>query len=167
MILKTFRAQVPAHVLEIVDRVWEQRDLFVSWPMDSLLLLPGTIRDPYHTYPKEIEAKLKAANVRKDTRSNGPAISSFLLAGGVRPKRSVENRDWSVHHIYDGKFPAPGKTTTTHAVKDGRYFSESAGLVAIHPIADALADEVAYFAWLLRCEAFVRFAFDPDAVFCA
>jgi hypothetical protein len=70
-----------------------------------------------------------------------------------------------VHHIYDGKFPAPDRPTTTHAVKDPQLFTQSAGLVAVHPIADALADEVAYFAWLLRREAFDRFRFDPDGVF--
>jgi hypothetical protein len=44
-------------------------------------------------------------------------------------------------------------------------FTHSAGLVAVHPLADALADEVPYFAWLLRSEAFRRFRFDPDGVF--
>ena len=39
-----------------------------------------------------------------------------------------------------------------------------AGLVAIHPIAEALKDEYFYFAWLLRHEAFLRFGYDPDAV---
>jgi len=40
----------------------------------------------------------------------------------------------------------------------------SAGLVAIHPVAEALKDEYFYFAWLLRHEAFLRFKYDPDAV---
>jgi hypothetical protein len=87
------------------------------------------------------------------------------IAGGDRPQRVSPGREWSIHHIYDGKFPAPGKTETRHAVKDGRYFTEAAGLVAIHPIADALADEVPYFAWRLRREAFDRFGLDPDGVF--
>jgi hypothetical protein len=43
-------------------------------------------------------------------------------------------------------------------------FTHSAGLVAVHPTA-ALADEVGYFAWLLRREAYDRFQFDPDQVF--
>jgi hypothetical protein len=30
---------------------------------------------------------------------------------------------------------------------------------------NALAHEFGYFAWLLRYEAFARFAFDPDGVF--
>jgi hypothetical protein len=42
---------------------------------------------------------------------------------------------------------------------------QSAGLVAIHPVAEALKDEYSYFAWLLRHEAFLRFDYDPDSVF--
>ena len=29
----------------------------------------------------------------------------------------------------------------------------------------ALKDEYSYFAWLLRYEAFLRFGYDPEAVF--
>jgi hypothetical protein len=39
------------------------------------------------------------------------------------------------------------------------------GLVAIHPVAEAPKGEYSYFAWLLRYEAFLRFSYDPDAVF--
>jgi hypothetical protein len=50
-------------------------------------------------------------------------------------------------------------------VKNGKHFTQSAGLVAIHPIAEALKDEYFHFALLLRHEAFLRFNYDPDAVF--
>jgi len=50
-------------------------------------------------------------------------------------------------------------------VKDWKHFTQSAGLVAIHPIAEALKDEYFYFAWMLRHEAFLRFDYDPDTVF--
>jgi len=39
------------------------------------------------------------------------------------------------------------------------------GWSAVHPIAEALEDECFHFAWLLRREAFLRFGYDPDAVF--
>jgi len=52
-----------------------------------------------------------------------------------------------------------------HATKKVCHFTQSAGLVAVHPIADALADEFPFFTWLLRAEAFVRFKYDPDGVF--
>ncbi|MCC6126164.1 MAG: hypothetical protein IT426_14475 [Pirellulales bacterium] len=67
--------------------------------------------------------------------------------------------------IYDGSFKAKGMNRTIRAVNEGNYFTESSGLVAVHPVADALADEVPYFAWLLRFEAFQRYGFDPDGVF--
>jgi len=52
-----------------------------------------------------------------------------------------------------------------HAVKDGKHFTQAAGLVAIHPVAEALKDEYFYVAWRLRHEAFLRFGYDPDRVF--
>ena len=52
-----------------------------------------------------------------------------------------------------------------HAVKNGKHFTQAAGLVAVHPIAESLKDEYFHFAWLLRREAFLRFGYDPDAVF--
>jgi len=108
---------------------------------------------------------MKIVGVKPDTRSNGPAISAFLYAGGERPFRANSTKQWTIHHIYDSKFPVSQSGKNTHAVKDGSYFTHSAGLVAIHPVADALADEIPYFAWLLRYEAFLRFGFDPDNVF--
>jgi hypothetical protein len=148
-----------------MDGVWVNREKFVEWPARSLLFMPGTVRVKYHRYSPEQLAQIKAARVRLDTRSNGPAIMAYAIAGGRRPVRSSGREQWSIHHIYDGQYPAPGVTSCTRAVTHGGYFTEAAGLVAVHPIADALADEFAYFAWLLRHEAFCRFEFDPDGVF--
>jgi hypothetical protein len=46
-----------------------------------------------------------------------------------------------------------------------RFVAGHTGGFVVHPVAEALADEFAAFAWLLRCEAFTRFGFDPDGVF--
>lgn len=100
-----------------------------------------------------------------DTRMNGPAISAFLLAGGERPGRFGSSNAWSIHHLYSGKFPHPGKESALHAIKSGLHFTQSAGLIATHPIADALSDEFPFFSWRLRAEAFNRFGYDPDQVF--
>jgi hypothetical protein len=40
-----------------------------------------------------------------------------------------------------------------------------AGLFAIHPIVEAPGDGYFHSAWLLRRRAFLRFDYDPDAVF--
>jgi hypothetical protein len=128
--------------------------------------MPGTVRVKYHYYSPEQLTQIKAARIRPDTRSNGTAIMAYALAGGRRPGRASGREQWCIHHIYDGRYPAPEAASCTRAVTHGAYFTEAAGLVAIHPVADALADELAYFAWLLRHEAFCRFGFDPDGVFC-
>jgi hypothetical protein len=148
----------------VLSTIYSNPDHFISWPLRSLLLLPDVFRENYHRYPEDISRQLKSAGIPADGRSNGPAICAFLLAGGKRPQRET-GRGWSIHHIYDGKFPFDGKRETTHAVKCGEYFTQAAGLVALHPIADAAADEFSDFAWWLRRQAFDRFGFDPDGVF--
>ncbi len=165
MMIELFRRESPAHVLEVADQIWACRQLFICWPKRALLFMPGTTRVRYHQYTDEQMWTLHEAGINPDTRSNGPAIMAYLLAGGKRPERVSPGRKWSIHHIYDGKFPWPERASTTHSVRDGLCFTEAAGLVAVHPIADALADEVPYFAWLLRQEAFERFGFDPDIIF--
>ena len=164
--IDALREDIPADFLGIVDRVWASRNAYLRWPKTGLLFMPGTARTKYHKYSPEQLAMIKAAKLAADTRSNGPAIVVFLLAGGERPARANGREQWTIHHIYDGQYPAPGRSCS-RAVIAGHLFTEAAGLVAAHPIADALADEFAYFAWLLRAEAYERFALDPDGVFSA
>ena len=122
--------------------VWLNPDQFIRWPKRAYCFWPGQVR-----------------------ANTDPAIFAFKLAGGDRPQRADWKWEWTIHHIYDGKFEAQPGWQTTHAVRHPAYFTEAAGLVALHPIADSLASEVALFAWLLRHEAFKRFGFDPDGVF--
>jgi hypothetical protein len=70
-----------------------------------------------------------------------------------------------VHHLYSGKFPLPIQVGTTHAAKGPTHFTQSAGLVAVHPVADSLCDESPALTWLLRAESFRRFGYDPDGAF--
>jgi hypothetical protein len=165
--LTALREGVPDVYLRVADDVWANRDAFIKWPSRPLLFMPGTVRGvtKYHSYSAEEIDQIRATGARPDTLSNGPAVMAFRVAGGLRPRRAAGRKGWAIHHIYDGQYPAPGKVTSIRAVKDGKYFTEAAGLVAVHPIADALADEVVYFAWLLRHQAFLRFEFDPDRVF--
>jgi len=145
---------------------------FVQWPVRAVLLWKGCDRVPpagekqrYHRYPEPICKLAKAQDIQLDTRPNGPARAAFLFAGGVRPERFGSTNASTMHHIYSGKFPYIDRTTTTHAVKRSQHFTQSAGVVATHPVADALSDEYPSFAWLLRFEAFRQFGYDPDAVF--
>jgi hypothetical protein len=103
--------------------------------------------------------------VNLDTRPNGPAIAAFEIASGDRPLRFGSTNRWSIHHIYSGKFPYIDRFESLHATKSGVHFTQSAGLLAMHPIADAMSDEYPFFAWYLRALAYERFGYDPDQVF--
>jgi hypothetical protein len=149
---------------KIVAEVWGHRADYIKWPIKAMLLWPGCVRIKYHRIPDRIKEEARSRGVQVDSRSNGPAIMSFLLAGGKRPRRS-NRQGWHIDHIYDGKFPWATRSRSLHAVKNGKHFTQAAGLVAIHPIAEALKDEYPHFAWLLRHEAYLRFSYDPDAVF--
>ena len=145
---------------------------FVRFPDRALLLWPDCNRVPpegkkqrYHRYPAEIRVLAKQYAVKLDTRPNGPARAAFQLAGGIRPERFGSTNDWTAHHLYSGKFPYIGRSTTLHAIKDCNHFTQSAGVITAHPIADAMCDEFPFFAWLLRARAFQRFGYDPDQVF--
>ena len=156
-------------ILEVASNL----DSYVKWPERAELLWDGCDRkresvqkQKYHLYPQALKEALPK-NLLKDGRSNGPAVSSYIVAGGKRPKRGNERHRWSIHHLYDGKFPYPGKAKPSlQAVKDSRHFTQSAGLVAVHRLADALADEFESFAWRLRADSFQRFGYDPDGAFC-
>lgn len=151
---------------KIANEIWNHRTEFIKWPSKAILLWKGCIRVRYHKYPDEIKKNLESKEISINSLSNGPAIASFFYAGGTRPKRaSNPNQEWHIHHIYNGKFPWIQGKDSLRAVKDGKHFTQSAGLVAIHPIAEALAEEYFYFAWLLRHECFSRFDYDPDMVF--
>ncbi len=148
----------------ILQAIYQSPADYVSWPTRPLLLLPGIVREKYHRYPDNVLIQLKSAGIPVDSRSNGPAVCAFLLAGGQRPQRET-GKGWNIHHIYDGNFPYNRRQQTTHAIKNGDYFTQAAGLVALHPLAHAAAEEFAEFAWWLRREAFTLFRFDPDKVF--
>ncbi len=157
------------HVAQYVGAHWQD---FVRFAEKPLLLWQGCDRvapegekHKYHSYPKEIKFAAKRLYVKLDTRPNGPARASFEIAGGERPERVGSTNDWTAHHLYSGKFPYIGRSTTTHAVKLGNHFTQSAGVITAHPIADALCDEYPFFAWLLRALAYQKFGYDPDGVF--
>ena len=119
----------------------------------------------YHSFPEAIKEQAKARGIQLDTRPNGPAIAAFEFAGGERPERHGSNNKWHIHHLYSGKFPYVGKSETLHATKEGLHFTQAAGLVALHPLADALADESPAFSWFLRFKSYEKFGYDPDCVF--
>lgn len=159
-------------VRSIVDTVCKNLPQFVKFPLRAVLLwhgcdriAPKGKRQKYHRYTDCIRARAKTLDISLDTRPNGPAIASFKIAGGERPDRVGSSNSWSIHHLYSGKFPYYGEPKTLHAQKEGLHFTQSAGLIAVHPIADAICDEFPFIAWYLRAKAFQQFGYDPDLVF--
>jgi hypothetical protein len=153
----------------VIRQVLDHLDEFVKFPKKSVLLWKGCDRvgsaTKKHEYPKDLKEALDKRGVVRDVRSNGPAITSFLFAGGERPARNQPSRGWNIHHLYDGKITYCGRQTSLHSVKEGNHFTQSAGLVAVHPVADALCDDVPAFSWYLRGLSLQMFGYDPDGVF--
>ena len=152
---------------KIISEVWSKKDDYIRWPKESILLFPGLRRSSggFHVFSTQILCKVRQKQIKIRKRSNGPAIMAFLFAGGERPRCSDNNHEWTIHHIYDGKFSLDKTKPSIRAVKLRDHFTQSAGLVAIHPIADSLAHKNFYFAWLLRFESYKKFGYDPDNVF--
>lgn len=160
------------HIQELLIDVVLNIDSFVQFPTTALLLWKGCNRVPvpprkqkYHQYPNDLKRTAKQKGIKLDGRPNGPAIAAYTFGGGKRPNRYGSENQWSIHHLYSGKFPYPDRKDSLHAAKNGHHFTQSAGLVAVHPVADALSDEYPFFSWRLRAEAFIRFGYDPDRVF--
>lgn len=167
LIQSNFKKPDEECINEIIDKIYfRQPDLFIKWPKNKVIFMPDAVRQKFHAYSDEQLLTLKTAGISPDRRSNGPAIMAFLVAGGERPIRD-NGHGWSIHHVYDGKHPFPnyGDSTVCHAVKEPDHFTNTAGLVALHPVADGIASESSYFAWLLRLEAYKRFLYDPSKVF--
>lgn len=157
--MEALTVSVSSAELDAILSICTDPELFFEWPQVGALLWPGCVRrnEGAYNYPEEVILYLARLGLRPDIRTNGPAIVSFLAAGGKRPNWG--NGGWHIHHIFDGT------EGSRHAVHDGNLFTHSAGLVAAHPVAHNLAHQSALLKWFLRREAFMRFKFDPYGVF--
>lgn len=173
------------HLFPLAEKVWAEGGRYLAWPpaVDAGTgpLIRFTRREWAESkpcrYPDEVAARIKREVGRADTRSNGPAVMAFRLAGGRFESwmTKANGHHWSIHHIYDGTHPVPGWDALNHclgvpgtmisAVERREFFAHPAGLVAIHPIADKVAEEVGWFAWQLRYRAWRVHGFDPAGVF--
>jgi len=160
------------HIQEIILKIFSNTESLCNFPQKALLLWEGCDRkkpskgkQKYHSFPITIKEQAKQKGIKLDTRGNGPAALAFKLAGGIRPERYGSNNAWTVHHLYSGKFPYLNKENTLHSTQNGLHFTQAAGLVSLHPLLDALADESPAFTWFLRYKTYEKFGYDPDQVF--
>lgn len=155
-----------APVNGVICQVLDHLDEFVKFPEKSVLLWSGCYRHGRaHDFPGPLKESLAKQKVKPNSLTNGPAINAFLFAGGKRPNSNQPGRGWNIHHLYDGMITYHARESSLHAVKDGNHFTQSAGLVAVHPVADALCNEVPAFAWYLRGLSLQKFGYDPDGVY--
>jgi len=117
------------------DTVGENLDVFVRWPERALLLWPECDRTPP---PGKKHKYFKYPAHIKDI---------------ARPLR----------YTLDG-WPN-GPAIAAFCIAGGVRPAQSAGVVAVHPVADALVDEFPFFTWLLRARAYQKFGYDPDGAF--
>ena len=88
-----------------------------------------------------------------------PDRFAFEFAGGECPP------GWSLHHLYDGVFPFPGRKRVIDARKHGKHFTQTAGIVAVHPVVQEVYDHYACIRRTLRARSFIEFQYDPDHYF--
>jgi len=127
-----------------------------EFPRTAVLLWLGCMRQEEHyDFPPGLKAKWKGRRCgRLDYRMrNGPPNSAFSLGGGVKPS------GWELDHIYDEE--------PLWSVRDGLHFTQSAGLVAMPRNAHRQRHSDAKLSWLVRGFAFLKFGYDPLAVFSA
>jgi hypothetical protein len=97
--------RLPEAVNAVTELVIRNMDEFVRWPERAQLLMDGCDRSvSYHRFPSEVVQLAKRNRVALDARTNGPALVSYLLAGGTRPVRFAHTYGWPIHHLYNG-FP--------------------------------------------------------------
>lgn len=109
---------------------------------------------------QRLEHKLKERGITSLERYPiDPERFSFSFAGGYN------HPEWSFHHIYDGTSPLGKGKKTLNARHHGLHFTQTAGLVVIHPIVEALYDHFPCIRRTLRARSFKKFGYDPDRYF--
>jgi len=75
-------SKLTASERRIISEVGDLKADYIKWPTTARLLWSGCVRIRYHRIPDRIKQEARSKGVQVDSRSNGPAIMSFLLAGG-------------------------------------------------------------------------------------
>jgi len=110
----------------------------------------------------EEQAAYEAQVGQEDPNALGPgpdrnwwawAVSAFRYAGGCKPESPQGADCWQIRHLYslDG-FP----------LREQKYhFTQSADLVAVHPVVQCLMEQYPCIAKTLQARVFCAFQYDP------
>ncbi len=148
---------IPGDAERIVDRVFSPRLLSRD--------------DPRRATLAAFEAEDGLAE--GSTYPNHPAFVAFRFAGGVLPQ-TTQNEPWVLRHLYDGLHPIENLPTLNclsvrpqDFVRSGDHYTQTAGMVAVHPIVNHLWRVCPAMVHTLRARAFAKFRYDPDKVLAA
>jgi hypothetical protein len=127
-----------------------------EFPNRAVLLWLGCKRQGIeYSFPAGLQAKwerqCRGAGSLDKRMNNGPPNSAFKLGGGKKPS------GWDLDHIYD--------EDPIWSARDDRHFTQSAGLVAMPRHAHRRRHVDSKLSWLVRGIAFLKFGYDPLAVF--
>ena len=95
--------------------------------------------------------------------SRNPAFTAFRYAGGHAPQ-TPQGEPWVLRLLYSGEQPFVGRTATLTCPEEGNHFTQTAGMVAVHPAIHQLWNTCPAVAHTLRARAFALFGYDPDGV---
>ncbi len=92
------------------------------------------------------------------------AAAGFRYGGGVVPQAPPEADGWKTRHLYAGA-PALAAGVAFDATRDPNHYTQSAGIVAVHPVVDHLMALHPCMVFTLRWRAFDAFRYDPANYF--
>src|SRR4051812_47586855 len=72
---------------------------------------------------------------------------------------------WRLRHLYDGRFVFEGREWSSNALAERYHFTQSAGMILLHPVIAKLWERCGSIVKSLRARAFVEFGHDPDEYF--
>jgi hypothetical protein len=72
-----------------------------------------------------------------------------------------------LRHLYDGQHPFAGSAESLRSQDEGDHYTQTAGVVAVHPLVNQLWSVSPAIAHSLRARAFARFGYDPDKALAA
>ena len=161
---------------------WPQRALLCQWGMTSQDRI-GVIdeNDPDWTLrnmpaPERMlppgDAQYDALVRQEDPEALAPgarigwpfAAAAFKYTGGNVPQAEAGADAWRLLHLYAGA-PAFDNGVEFDAMPNPKHYTQSAGLVAVHPVVHLLMAQHPCIVHTLRARAFTKFNYDPANYF--
>jgi len=93
-----------------------------------------------------------------------PRGSAFRCAGGNVPQAVPDADAWQLIHLYAAA-PAFDNGAAFDGTAQPKHYTQSAGLVAVHPVVYHLTGQFPCIVWTLRARSFMRFNHDPANYF--